>query len=272
MKEILSNSDRLFNQSERKCLGIDLRQDAQLELFNHLSLYYNDRPYCNDISIPTGDKNPVRYFEANSLYGIGDALILYSFLRYLRPKKVIEIGSGFSSAVMLDVNDLFLEKTVHFTFIEPNPERLFNLINSEDRNKYSIVEKNVQDVPLNFFKNLSKGDILFVDSSHVGKIGSDVLDIFFKILPVLNPGVIIHFHDIPWPFEYSMPWFQKGTVWNEAYFLRTFLQFNSSFEILYYNAFMIEFYSSTIKDKMPILLDSPGLSIWLRKTDNEHGN
>ena len=244
-----------------------MRKEAQLELFNHLSGYYSDRPYCTDMSIPGGGINSVRYFGENPFYGIGDALILYSFLRYFKPKKVVEIGSGFSSAVMLDVNDLFLEKTVYFTFIEPNPERLYNMINSEDRNKYNVVEKNVQDVPLNLFQNLSEGDILFVDSSHVGKIGSDVLHIFFNILPMLKPGVIIHFHDIPWPFEYPMPWLMNGAAWNEAYFLRTFLQFNISFEILYYNALMIEFYSSIIKDKMPILLNYPGLSIWLRKVE-----
>jgi len=191
---------------------------------------------------------------------------LYSFLRHFKPGKVIEIGSGFSSAIMMDTNDLYLDKSVDFTFIEPHPKRFYSMVKSDPASNYRIVEKKVQDVPLELFKGLAKGDILFVDSSHIAKIGSDVVQIFSNILPVLVPGVIVHFHDIPWPFEYPRYWLMNGASWNEAYFLKAFLQFNNSFEILFFNSFMIEFYPDEIKNQMPGLLDSLGLSIWLRKT------
>ncbi|PON13546.1 hypothetical protein C2W62_33810 [Candidatus Entotheonella serta] len=150
-------------------------------------------------------------------------------LRRQHPRRVIEIGSGFSSSVMLDVNDLFLDNSVQFTFIEPYPERLFEQFRDDDQQRHTVIEKPLQDVLLSLFRELSAGDILFIDSSHVVKIGSDVAYILFHILPALQSGVLIHFHDILWPFEYPEDWIFEGRAWNEAYVLRSFLQFNHMF-------------------------------------------
>ena len=88
------------------------------------------------------------------------------------------------------------------------------------------------------FRELHAGDVLFVDSTHVAKVGSDVNHIFFEILPILQPGVVVHFHDIMYPFEYEPKWIYTGVAWNEAYMLRAFLMFNPTFKILLFNSFL----------------------------------
>ncbi len=110
------------------------------------------------------------------------------------------------------------------------------------------------------------GDVVFIDSSHVVKIGSDVAYILFHILPELQPGVIVHFHDILWPFEYPEDWLCEGRAWNEAYVLRAFLQFNEAFDILYFNSYIWHHHAERLQQKMPLCMKNPGGSIWLQKT------
>ncbi len=261
-KEVLSKSQASFDSDAMERSGIDLKEDAQLELVDVFSKYYSDVPFSYR---PGGN---TRYYYANAWFSSADAIALYSILRHYRPKSVVEIGSGFSSAAMLDINDMFLDKKTHFTFIEPRPQRLFDLFNQEDRNKYVVLQKRVQDVSLGVFRALSANDILFVDSSHVVKIGSDVAHIFFAILPVLRPGVIVHFHDIFWPFDYPKEWLLAlpySRVWNEAYFLRAFLQFNAEFEIMYFNSFLAERHTDVVREKIPLGLNEPS-SLWLKRS------
>jgi len=125
----------------------------------------------------------LRYFYANRYYQYSDAICLYSMIRHLRTKRIIEVGSGFSSAVMLDTNELFFSNAVVCTFIDPDPRRLSTLLRDADRDRIEIVARMVQDADLALFDALEHGDILFVDSSHVAKTGSDVNHILFTILP-----------------------------------------------------------------------------------------
>ena len=178
---------------------------------------------------------------------------------------------------MLDVNDLFLDGKVHFTFVEPHPKggkRLLRLLTQDDKSKHTILRKQAQDVPLEVFQTLSANDILFIDSSHVGKVGSDVTHTLFRVLPELKPGVIVHFHDIYWPFEYPQEWIlEAGIAWNEAYFLRAFLQYNEAFDIMYFNSFLAQRHADTLRRKMPLSLKVSQLtlkgggpsSLWLKK-------
>ena len=83
------------------------------------------------------------------------------------------------------------------------------------------------------FKSLEKDDILFVDSSHVSKVGSDTHYLFFEVMPTLSSGVLVDVHDIFWPFEYPADWIREGRAWNEAYLLRAFLSFNPAFKIIF---------------------------------------
>ena len=261
--DILARWQVLFERDVSGYSDIELQEEAQLKLLESFSRYYNDLPFSATPS-ETG-----RYYYENPFFAYGDAITLNSVFRHYVPSRVIEIGSGFSSAAMLDINELFLQDKVHFTFIEPSPdERLLNLLTQEDKAKHTIWQKQVQDVPLDAFRNLGVNDILFVDSSHVMKVGSDVAHIIFNILPELRPGVIIHFHDIFWPFEYPKEWFLKGWCWNEIYLLRSFLQYNNIFEIVYFNSFMAKRHADVLREKMPLCLMNPreGMSsIWLKK-------
>ena len=144
----------------------------------------------------------LRYYFANPFFSYGDAIILYSMLRQRRPRRVVEAGSGFSSAVMLDTNERFCLKQMRMTFIDPYPERLLALLVEEDLTRqHEVIADAVQGVSFEKFAELGANDLLFIDSSHVAKAGSDVVHLVTSVLPRLRKGVIVHFHDVFWPFR-----------------------------------------------------------------------
>jgi len=257
--EILKEESRIFGPVPREIPGVDLREAEQLQLLEQFAKFYPDIPFRID---PTPR---LRYHYENPSYAYSDGVMLHCMLRHLKPKRLIEIGSGYSSCVTLDTNDLFLGGTLETTFIEPYPELLKSLISDADRRRLKIVPKRLQDVELELFSTLRSGDVLFVDSTHVSKIDSDVNRLFFDILPALAPGVVIHFHDIFYPFEYPKESIQCGRAWNEMYELRAFLQYNRSFRILLMNTFMAHFHRQFLQEKMPLCLTNIGGSIWLEK-------
>ena len=238
--------------------GINLHADEQLHLALALGRYYNEMPFTPE------KKEGLRYYFENDLYSYTDGITLYGMLRYLQPKNIIEAGSGFSSALMLDTNERFFGNEIKFTFIEPYPARLYSLINEKDKANTTILEKNIQDVPVEYFQKLEAGDILFVDSSHVVKTGSDVHYILFEILPALKPGVYIHFHDIFYPFEYPKEWVYKGRNWNEDYFVKAFLMYNGSFRIKYFAHYLHTHHKDVFKD-MPLCYKNTGGNLWIEK-------
>lgn len=256
--EVRSREERIFSVPS-ELPGIDLNADGQLRLFSELAAFYGQMPF-------TGEKKAgLRYYFDNIAFCHTDAVILYSMLRWLRPKRLIEVGSGFSSAVALDTNDLFLDSSVDFTFIEPFPERLLDLLSEKDRERTALIQKPLQDVDLSLFRKLKAGDVLFIDSTHVSKTGSDVNYIFFEVLPALEPGVWIHFHDIMYPFEYPKEWIYEGRAWNEAYMLRAFLQYNGAYRIRFFNTYLHKFHRGIFEKKMPVCLKNTGGSIWMEK-------
>ena len=125
------------------------------------------------------------------------------------------MGSGFSSAVMLDTMDK-ARLSAAVTFIEPYPDRLYSLFLPNDRSVSTVIARPVQEVPLSIFDQLEAQDLLFIDSSHVAKIGSDVTLILLRILPRLKRGVLVHFHDIFYPCSYPAVWIREGRAWNES--------------------------------------------------------
>jgi hypothetical protein len=93
-----------------------------------------------------------------------------------------------------------------------------------------------------------------------------VNDYLFRILPALRAGVIIHIHDIFYPFEYPPKWIvNENRSWNEAYVVRAFLQYNPAFRIFYFNHYMYRRFSALIKEAMPLILKNPGGGLWLQK-------
>lgn len=237
--------------------GIHLNLSQQFEWINILNAYYPEIPYVEQ---PTEGK---RYYYENEYYSYTDAITLYSFFKKLNPKKVIEIGSGFSSAAMLDARDQ-LQYNTQFTFIDPYPERLRSVLFTSDIHNTHIISKQIQDIPLEFFDSLEVNDILFIDSSHVMKTGSDVHQNLFAIIPRLKSGVYIHFHDIFYPFEYPTNWIMNGTNWNELYALRAFLMYNEFYSMQFFSHYLHTMHESKF-EQAPKTRKNYGGNLWLKK-------
>jgi predicted O-methyltransferase YrrM len=259
IEEVRQREEEIFNKIPGEIPGIDLNVEEQLELLNKFKKYYKEQPFGSR------KREGLRFYFENPSYSYSDAIVLYCMIRYLQPKKIIEVGSGYSSCIILDTNELFFGDSISCTFIEPYPQLLQSLIKGTDKMKIEVIQKNLQDVNLDKFSELAAGDIFFVDSTHVSKINSDVNYIFFKILPYLKSGVCIHFHDIFYPFEYPKEWVYQGLAWNETYLLRAFLQYNNAFKIQFFNTYLEHFHREEFFDEMPIPLKYVGASIWIKK-------
>lgn len=242
--------------------GINLRVQDQIELVQSFKRFYDEIPFASE------KEKDVRYYFNNGFYSYTDAIFLYSMIRKYAPKRIIEIGCGFSSSVMLDTNEFFFNSEITLTFIEPYPERLNSLLKKSDYKSTRIIERPVQEVPLEVFTQLGSGDILFVDSTHVSKTGSDVNYILFDILPQLGEGVLIHFHDVFHPFEYPRSWVYMGRNWNEDYLLRAFLMYNNVFDIKLFSHYLHTHHGGVFDD-MPLCYRNFGGNLWLEKNKKD---
>lgn len=262
LKDIEGRRGAIFDRTSKEVPGIDLREEQQVALVEQIAAqYYDDFPYQ---SAAEGN----RFRLENGAFSCCDAVILFGMLRILKPSRVIEIGSGHSSALMLDVNETFLDGKVDFTFIEPYPKLLESLITPDDRGRVNVVGKPLHAVDQGVFGSLEPGDLLFVDSTHVSKTGSDVNEIFFEILPSLKRGTYIHIHDIFFPFEYPEEWIRETRAWNEDYMVRAFLQNNPNYEIVLFNHFLGIHHRPALERLLPLATESTGGSLWLKKVGN----
>jgi predicted O-methyltransferase YrrM len=261
VEEIRNRERDIFSITTKEIEGIDLNEDAQLKLLNELAQNYSSIPFSNS------KQEHLRYYYDNGFYCQSDGIFLHLILRHFRPKSIIEVGSGFSSSVMLDTNELFFDNSIQLTFIEPYPQRLYSLFKETDKQNHKTIVSNLQNVNLEIFEKLNENDILFIDSTHVSKTDSDVNRVLFDILPRLKKGVLIHFHDIFYPFEYPKEWVMgwKGFGWNEDYVLRAFLMYNNKYKIIMFNTFLEHFHNDWFKKNMPVCLENTGGSIWLQK-------
>ena len=128
-----------------------------------------------------------------------------------------------------------------------------------------LMQLPLQSVDLEVFRQLHSGDFLFIDSTHVARAGSDVNYLLSDVLPALAQGVIVHIHDIFYPFEYDPAWVLEGRDWNEAYMLRAFLQYNNTFEILLFTSYLEHHHAAGLADALPEAPKNSGGGIWLRK-------
>jgi predicted O-methyltransferase YrrM len=231
IEDIATRRKEIFDRDPSFIPSVHLRVEEQLRLLDDLVPLLSDVPFA-DTPSPS-----LRYHYANGMFDRSDGLFLHLLLRHLRPSRVVEIGSGFSSACTLDTVERFTPAT-QCTFIDPNPSVLRSVLRTEDEESADIVELLVQHAPLELYSQLGANDMLFIDSTHVVKIGSDVNHLFFDILPTLEPGVVVHIHDVFPLFEYPWTWVQERRVWSESYLLRAFLQFNDEFEIILWPPFL----------------------------------
>jgi predicted O-methyltransferase YrrM len=238
---------------------VDLHCEAQRALLGQYAAYYGDIHFHEE------KNSQHRYHYHQDWFAHADAIFLFCFLRHFRPRRIIEIGSGYSSAVMLDTLEQFPYGPVDVTFIEPSPDRLLGTLRPRDKAAVTILARKVQEVDLNVFDSLTTGDLLFIDSSHVFKYGSDLQRIFYEILPRLPVGVFVHFHDIFYGFEYPADWLANGCICNENYFLRAFLAYNESWRIVFFNSYAGLEFKDILAEKMPLCLKDIGGSIYLKR-------
>ena len=237
--------------------GIDLGAERQLARLDEFGGYCGELPYAED-----GPTAGLRYRFDNAFFGYGDAIAYYCMLRSIRPGRILEVGSGWSSALALDVDEHFLGGETAMTFIEPYPERLESLLRAADRRSAHVIAQPLWRADRAVFDELRGGDILFIDSTHVSKVGSDVNQLFFDIVPRLRPGVHVHVHDVFYPFEYPREWIYDGRAWNEDYVLRAFLTQNGHARITWFNSFLARFHANEVSARLPLWARNTGGSIW----------
>lgn len=217
--------------------GIDFNEELQLKL---LSLFESE--YKNEYETFPREKTEIdhQYYVNNRQFESVDGEILYCMIRHFKPRTIIEIGCGNSTYLAAQA---ILENTAadsglacELLAIEPYPNEL---LKKGFPGLSGLIDKKVQDVPLSEFMRLGERDILFIDSSHVLKTGSDVQYEFLEIIPRLKRGVIVHVHDIFLPSEYPRECvLERMEFWTEQYLLQAFLSFNDSFEVLWAGSYM----------------------------------
>jgi hypothetical protein len=239
-------------------IGFDMNDAVQLDLLR------NDFPNFRggyDQFPAESTSEPGRFHLNNGPFDGTDALVAYCMVRHFQPRLIIEVGSGFSSLVTAEA--IAKNKGSALICVEPFP---LDFLRKGVRGLRSLIEEKVEDIDLEFFSQLGSGDILFIDSSHAVRIGGDVNYLFLEVLPRLKPGVIVHVHDIFFPFDYRRDWvMDELRFWAEQYLLQAFLTFNSEFEVLMANGYLGHHYMEDLKATFP---NSPwwgGGSFWMRR-------
>lgn len=217
---------------------------------------------------------------ANAAKGFGpgypafDARTLYYMVREHKPRRYLEVGSGLSTyyASLAGAQNAAEGSPLAITCIEPYPYEALRTIDGFD-----LIEGFVQDVPVERFEQLGAGDVLFIDSSHALKVDSDVAYLFLEVLPRIKPGVFVHIHDVPFPFNTPFPadtWIfgeRPPVYWNEAMIVQAFLTFNSAFEVLLSTPMVRHYDEQYLLDRFEDYTElsqdpNPPSSLWLQRT------
>ena len=232
-------------ERRREFRSIDFRWDEQLRLLRELADEYRDELRQLDHT----------HFENDYFNGF-DAAVYYSLIRQLNPKHVVEIGSGYSTRIA----DQALARNADggkLTCIEPHPQERLN----GHRLNVELIEKRVEEIDVDFFSQLEANDVLFIDSSHTVKFGSDVCYELLDVLPALRPGVWVHVHDIFFPHDYPAEWILKRRLaLNEQYLLEAFLSFNREFEVALANHWLTLDHAAAVNALWPG--DAVSSSFW----------
>ena len=244
--------------------GIDICDEVVLYFLKSVIIKYKEEFAAFPV-----DFTPNAYYLLNNSFMAVDGNVYYSLVRELKPKRIIEIGSGFSTALAVEaIKKNGPDNKTRLTSIEPYPsEMLLNL--KEDIN---LVKKPVQEIDMDVFTSLEEGDILFVDSSHALKSGGDVWYEYCEIFPRLKPGVYVHIHDISLPKPYPNVYYDSMLYWNEQYLLQAYLTNNSKVEIIWpgnymmtkYPEKMTEYFAPEYKLMKDKFKDSEPSSFWMQ--------
>ncbi len=231
-------------RNNRHLPGVDFNDAEQLEILQ--SFNYNDEL----LRFPINKTNNKREYYYNvGAFSSGDAEYLYNMIRYFKPIKIIEIGSGNSTLMVRNAIEGNRKKSTaydceHICIESYEADWLEEL-------GIKIIREKVENLKIDVFKSLQKNDILFIDSSHMIRPQGDVLYEYLEILPSLSKGVIVHIHDIFTPKDYLDEWFGEK-FWNEQYLLEAFLSFNKDFRIIGATNYLSHKYNELFSEKCPV--------------------
>jgi len=244
--------DRILN-------GINFNIKEQLEILNQFN--YNEELE----KFPQNKSKKTEFYYQNNSFGACEAQYLYNIVRFFKPKKIIEIGSGYSTlmaenAICANKNEELNYNCQHIC-IEPYSFSWLENLNVR------VIRKRVEEVDVEIFKKLDKHDILFIDSSHIIRPQGDVLFEYLEILPILKSGVLVHIHDIFTPKDYLNEWIlDEIKLWNEQYLLEAFLTLNKEFKIIASLNHLKHNYFPEISRACPALITRPDAepcSFWI---------
>lgn len=227
------------------------------EVFPRLIDGYDYPEHCPD------DTHIERFHEINGQFDLTDARVLFCMLRMIRPRRIVEVGSGYSTLLMTDVNTRFLNEGAIITSIEPYPRPFLDQLHAQGA--IQLVRQRAQEVSASLFAELEAGDVLFIDSSHVSKTGSDVNRLILEVLPSLASGVYVHVHDIFFPSDYPKSWvLERSLSWNEQYLLQALLTGNQQFRVVYGNVLARTFHREALQAFFHHVMN--GASFWMQRS------
>jgi hypothetical protein len=231
----------------RPCGAVDFHIEEQVERLQTELL-----PFATEWQFPETETDDPRQFHFNNgFFERIDAEIAYSLVRRRKPRRVVEVGSGNTTLVLAaamreNAAEGFPGELIA---IEPFPRQF---LREGVPGLSQLIQKPVQQAPFELFRGLEANDILFIDSSHVVSMDSDVLYECLHILPALAPGVLVHFHDIFAPLDYPEKFVMTNLCfWGEQYMLEAFLSFNSAFKVVWAGSAMQQFYPEVLREAFP---------------------
>ena len=237
--------------------GVEWRADEQRELIRRLARW---QPELSELAASAHDE-PAAFRFNNAAFAPTDAAVYYGMIREFQPRRILEVGGGHST--LLSTYPARRNGSTVVDCIEPFP---MPILRENPNGLRRLLETPVQDIPLDEFTSLERGDILFIDCSHVSRVGSDVNHLILRVLPHLQDGVLVHVHDIFLPDEYPRTWVtEQKLFWSEQYVLHAFLMFNTSFRILCSTHFMGRDHPDEVVTAFPFCVPPGGASLWLER-------
>ena len=250
-----------IEDTARTLPGINLNVKKQLKFIENFK-------YQKELQeILTRDNNQNRFNHSNETFHFADAEYYYNFIRYVKPKRIIEIGSGLSTLIALEAIEKNRTEDNNYrcqlTAIEPFENKWLENLNIK------LIREKVEDLSLKVFRDLENNDVLFIDSSHIISPYGDVNFEYLEVLPCLRKGVYVHIHDIFTPYDYPKIWIKEGVnFFNEQYVLEALLTQNPNFQIVGSLNYLAKSHSKELGISHPSVKKFPKQmpgSFWIRK-------
>ena len=256
-----------FYARDSELPGLDVRAAWSLDLAEQLTPWFEE--FATRFSV---EKELQRYYLLNGFFMAVDAHVYWAFLRKYKPRRIVEIGAGYSTVLAGEackLNGQELGCIPELVAIDPYPNEILGL---PDSGIHAVLRQKVQEVDPKVWKSLEDGDFLFIDSSHVLAAGNDVHFEYAELLPRLKPGVFVHIHDISLPRHYPRSYTASQNYWNEQYLLQAFLAFNGKFDIIWPGNYLMIHHPSEMLRLFPQIKamrlqypESEPTSFWIRR-------